>query len=50
LPQDAGALLFEGGERVGQGLTSYPNVYIRWDYSPKKSKPPDPPICVAHPL
>ena len=36
LRQDLGTLLFEGGEGIGQGAASNPNVFIRSDYSAKK--------------
>jgi len=42
LIQNAGALLFEGGERLRQRAPSCPNVYIRSDYTSKKGKQPIP--------
>jgi hypothetical protein len=36
LRQDLGTLLFEGGEGIGQGGASNPNVFIRSDYDAKK--------------
>ena len=43
LGQNAGALLFESGERIGQRAPPlYPNVSIRKEQSPKKKKPAEP--------
>ena len=50
LGQNAGALLFESGERIGQRAPPlYPNVSIRKEYSPKKRNPPSRYVHVAHP-
>ena len=48
LHQDLRALLFQAADGIWH-VASYPNVYIRSDYTAKKRKPPDPQMYVAHP-
>ena len=49
LLQNAGALLFEAGEGIGQRPPIRTYIYVRIIGS-KKRNPPTPPMQVAHPL